>query len=150
MKRWIGLLSTMLIAVSCESATGLDPSDFDGDWIVRTAANPSCAGTAAGADRHFTVEDAAGGYADGVFNVVEGWDFVRPYRYGWLVTGNFNLSDRTVELNFWHTTLSVGAVFEGELQGDGTAVGTLKDPKPGYSPHTVIGSCVFSATLLRG
>jgi len=136
-----------LVAASCDATTGLAPSSFDGQWVVRTQANASCFGVAGGADRHFTIVDAKTGFGGGVFNVVEDWDFVRPYRgYGWIVTGNFNLSDRTVELNFWHTPLAVGAVFVGTIEPDGSLVGTVRDPKPGYSPHTVIGACVFQAT----
>lgn len=144
-----------IIALACnigscssDGPSALPVSAFAGEWVVATEANESCAGAAGPANRYFTVE--TDGYAQGVFNVVTDWDFVKPFRgYGWRVTGNYNLGQETVELNFWRTTLQVGAMFTGTINRDGSITGVLRDPKPGYQPHTVLGSCVFQATARK-
>lgn len=153
MRRIAHALAALALACSIGSCSSDGPSAlpvaaFAGEWVLESAENASCAGAAGPATRYFTVE--TDGYAQGVFNVVTDWDFVKPFRgYGWLVTGNFNLGLETVELNFWHTTLQVGAMFTGTIDRDGSVTGVLRDPKPGYRPHTVIGSCVFQATLRK-
>lgn len=145
------LILACAAGLSCGGDGGpaaLDPSDFRGNWTLENPENPSCVGAAGPTTRHFYV--AAEGFANGVFNVVTDWDFVRPFRgLGFTVTGNFNIANRTVELNFWHTTLSVGAMFTGTIEPDGSIRGTLRDPKPGYSPHVVVGSCTWTATGRR-
>jgi hypothetical protein len=134
-----------VLALACDGGpAGLEPNDLVGRWVIRTAANPSCSGAAGAAERIFDADDPPVG--DGVVNVVSQWDFVYPDRYDWLVTGNFNVRTKAVLLNFWQTPLSVGAEFTGTIREDGTLVGEVRDPKPGYLPHTVIGSCVFQAT----
>lgn len=147
MRGWAALL--LASALGCSDEGSLSPADFQGSWALVSDANSSCLGASGAANRFFEIEDPAAGYSDGVFNVVAAWDFVRPYRYSWTVSGNFNLEQRTVELNFWLRPLEVGAVFTGHILSDGSVAGTLRDPKPGYQPHTVIGSCTFEARLQR-
>ena len=148
-------LVALLVVAGCsrDGPYGLDAGEFVGEWVLHTEANSSCAGAAAAADRYFTVESSTTGESvngDRTFNVVTEWDFVKPFRtFDFMVTGNYNLTQRTVELNFWHTVLQVGAEFTGTIDEDGTITGTLRDPKPGYRAHTVIGSCVFQATGRR-
>lgn len=143
--RRIALPLLYLVALACDGGpAGLDPNELVGRWVIRTTANAACSGAVGAAERIFDADDPPVG--DGIVNVVSEWDFVYPDRYGWLVTGNFNVRTKEVVLNFWHTPLAVGAEFTGTIRGDGTLVGELRDPKPGYSPHLVIGSCVFQAT----
>lgn len=140
------LLLAATVSLSCDGGTTALSADlFAGSWVLNSAANPTCSGAAGAASRYFDVETSS--LDDGTFNVVEPWDVVVPNRgFGWLVTGSFNLRARTVVLNFWQTTLSVGSEFSGTINSDGSITGTLRDPKPGYSPHFVVGTCQFTAT----
>lgn len=143
------IISALCLSLSCDkSPTGLPRAAFEGPWELTVQANNACAGATGAHVRFFDVETSS--YQDGAFNVVTSWDVVTPDRgYGWLVTGNFNLEARTVELNFWQRTGSVGSIFTGIIRDDGTITGTVRDPKPNYLPHFVIGSCTFSASGRR-
>lgn len=151
-RRVIALAGLILLSLGCgtDGSTGLSTELFDGEWVLNVAANPACAGAAGGGPRYFSVDPSGVGEAangDRTFNVVTEFDFVKPFRgFGFMVIGHFNLSARTVELNFWHTVMQTGAIFTGTIAADGSITGTLRDPKPGYSPHVVIGTCIFQAT----
>lgn len=143
------LLLALCVSASCSGdATGPAIADFAGPWRIDVQANPTCTGATAASSRYFTVETSSAD--NGAFNVVTGWDVVQPDRgFGWTVTGNFDVRARTVVLNFWSTTLVTGEVFTGTIRDDGSVVGTMVDPKPGYQPHFVIGTCTFQATGRR-
>lgn len=132
-----------------DSPSGLSAAQFDGIWELDVQGGETCDGASGPHVRYFEISEAQPGVSGGVFNVVEEWDFQRPYRFGWLVTGNVNIAQRTVELNFWQSTLSVGGVFTGSVAADGTLTGTFLDPKPGYAPHLALSSCSYTATGRR-
>lgn len=152
--RGLVALSVLVALLSCgDSSTGspVGPTaaSLVGSWELIREPNTSCsgAGTAFQTKYFFTVPpgDAAGS----VRNVVSRWEVVQPPRFDWVVSGNFNLAARTVELRFWLRTLETGSMFFGTLASDGSSTGTLVDPIPGYKPHFVLTSCVFTATIRR-
>lgn len=145
-------IAALVVVVACsgDGPSGLTPARFDGLWELSVQGGEACDGASGPHTRFFEIVNAEAGYGQGLFNVVEGWDFQRPYRFaGWLVTGNFHLENRTVELNFWQSVLQTGGEFRGTINRDGTIAGTLRDPKLGYSPHLALTSCSYTATGRR-
>jgi hypothetical protein len=147
---WVALALVVALGCGDDGPAGLKPERFTGDWVLNVEGNPSCFGASAGGPRYFEVDASGSGEAangDRTFNVVTEFDFVKPFRgFGFMVIGNYNLTARTVELNFWHTVMQTGAQFTGTIDDDGSITGTLRDPRPGFDPHLVVGSCVFQAT----
>lgn len=148
--RWRTRLIPLLLAIGCSDSSsgpkGLTVTDIVGSWELSHPANAQCSGFTGAATYYFDVPSTASALEDGSVNVVSQWDVVKPDRYDWLVTGNFNVKTGAVVLNFWHTPLVTGSEFTGTIDGDGRVSGTLRDPKPGYNPHYVLGSCTFAIT----
>jgi hypothetical protein len=126
----------------------LAAEDLVGSWQLSKPAATACSGAAGAATYYFPIRSASA-LADGSVNVVESWDVQQPNRFNWSVTGNINIKSGVVQLNFWQSTLSVGEQFDGTISSSGAITGTIRDPKPGFSPHWVIGSCTWSMSGSR-
>jgi hypothetical protein len=150
---WIGCVVFLSTAAACDSATKPavpSAADLIGAWELVREANGNCEGATATAIYYFDIgSDSYIGQETGALNVVAHWDVVIPYRFGWMVSGNYNVRTRSVELNFWHRVFDAGSQFIGTLNADNTITGQILDPKPGYDAHFVSGSCVFQAHGLR-
>lgn len=149
-----GALALALTASACGGGDASSPTspkapDIFGDWEVNFSTTPGqCIGAGSGT-LYFTVEPSPVG-SSGAVNVVTKWDVVKPFVRDWTLTGNINVESRTVNLNFWLRVLDVGSWLDGTLSADGQSItGTFYDPKPGYRPHFVLGSCAYTASGRR-
>lgn len=152
--RAVVLAAVVLVVGACGGdSSGPKPINaavLAGSWELVREPNTACfgAGTALQTKYYFTLPAPTS--TSSVLNVVSRWEVVQPYRFNWLLSGNFNLSARTVELRFWLVGLETGSMFTAAaVKDDGSATGTLQDPTPGFKPHFVTGSCTFNASIRR-
>jgi hypothetical protein len=113
-----------------------------GTWLFSHPENDTCAG-ANGNDMYLFHVDSSGVMANGLMTISTTWTDAREPQDAWPLDGYMDLVSGQVVLNFWLVVNLAGQEFDGTFDVSGNVGGTLTDPKPGFLPQFVIGTCKY-------
>lgn len=146
-RRLLLLLALPAVATCGDGATAPTLEEMRGEWELRTAILPSCAGFAERRVITFTLlgtPDANGRLA---FSSL--WSDGTPLVTIPVATGVFDARARIAEVRFEIVPTLNAALFRGTIKDDGTILGTLSNPAEDGTPGLYAGTCEVRASGRR-
>jgi autotransporter translocation and assembly factor TamB len=147
------LLAGVCLLAACGGDGGSGPAatltadQVAGAWtFVLSDESAHCGGAAGGGPISVRLSGTSDDVIGDVLNFpADDWGGSPATTFG-QVTGHINLATGRLDLRVWKGVLVNGAALEGRVRSDRTFTGTLTDPRPGFGPVFVTGSCRFTVT----